>query len=67
MKSFLRKVRLLDQDKGLLFASDTPMPSGVMGGVLGSGGIADYIPALDARANFEPIMQSVRDLNKLND
>jgi len=23
--------------------------------------------ALDARANFEPIMQSVRDLNKLDD
>ena len=89
------------------------MPGGVMGGVFGSGSIADYIqslerlkglnskillsghgrfrhaagrradrdPALaeaavghraivrraDARSNFEPIMQSVRDLNKLDD
>ena len=71
------------------------MPGGVMGGVFGSGSIADYIQslerlkglnskillsghgrlsdtaqlldALDARSNFEPIMQSVRDLNKLDD
>ncbi len=90
------------------------MPGGVMGGILGSGSISDYIQslrrllslpatillsghgrlsdaplddvrtalqrshalladtgelfeALDARANFEPIMQSVRDLNKLDD
>ena len=97
-----------------MFASDTLMPGGVMGGVFGSGSIADYIQslerlkglnskillsghgrlsdtpqddvriaiqrshgllsdtaqlfdALDARANFEPIMQSVRDLNKLDD
>jgi glyoxylase-like metal-dependent hydrolase (beta-lactamase superfamily II) len=105
---------LYDQDKGLLFAADTLMPGGVMGGVFGSGSIADYIQslerlkgmnskillsghgrlsdtpqddvriaiqrshtllsdtaqlfdALDARSNFEPIMQSVRDLNKLDD
>jgi hydroxyacylglutathione hydrolase len=107
-------VTLFEQDKGLLFASDTLMPGGVMGGVFGSGSIADYIQslerikglsskillsghgrlsdtpqddvriaiqrshglledtaqlfdALDARQNFEPIMQSVRDLNKLDD
>jgi glyoxylase-like metal-dependent hydrolase (beta-lactamase superfamily II) len=107
-------ITLFDQDKGLLFASDTLMPGGVMGGVFGSGSIADYIQslerlkglnskillsghgrlsdtpqddvriaiqrshglledtaqlfdALDARQNFEPIMQSVRDLNKLDD
>jgi hydroxyacylglutathione hydrolase len=107
-------ITLFDQDKGLLFASDTLMPGGVMGGVFGSGSIADYIQslerlrglnfsillsghgrlsdtpqedvriaiqrshgllsdtaqlfdALDARSNFEPIMQSVRDLNKLDD
>lgn len=105
---------LFDQDKGLLFAADTLMPGGVMGGVFGSGSISDYIQslerlkgldskillsghgrlsdtpqedvriaiarshglledtaqlfdALDARSNFEPIMQSVRDLNKLDD
>ena len=107
-------ISLFDQDRGLLFASDTLMPGGVMGGVFGSGSIADYIQslerlkglnskillsghgrlsdtpqddvriaiqrshgllsdtaqlfdALDARSNFEPIMQSVRDLNKLDD
>jgi glyoxylase-like metal-dependent hydrolase (beta-lactamase superfamily II) len=107
-------ITLFDPDKGLLFASDTLMPGGVMGGVFGSGSIADYIQslerlkglnskillsghgrlsdtpqedvriaiqrshgllsdtaqlfdALDARANFDPIMQSVRDLNKLDD
>jgi glyoxylase-like metal-dependent hydrolase (beta-lactamase superfamily II) len=107
-------ISLFDQDQGLLFASDTLMPGGVMGGVFGSGSIADYIEslerlkglnsklllsghgrlsdtpqddvriaiqrshgllsdtaqlfdALDARSNFEPIMQSVRDLNKLDD
>jgi len=107
-------ISLFDQDKGLLFAADTLMPGGVMGGVFGSGSIADYIQslerlkglnskillsghgrlsdtpqddvrialqrshalledtaqlfdALDARSNFEPIMQSVRDLNKLDD
>jgi glyoxylase-like metal-dependent hydrolase (beta-lactamase superfamily II) len=105
---------LFDADKGLLFAADTLMPGGVMGGVFGSGSISDYIQsleklkglnskillsghgrlsdtpqedvriaiqrshallsdtaqlfdALDARSNFEPIMQSVRDLNKLDD
>ena len=105
---------LFDAEKGLLFAADTLMPGGVMGGVFGSGSIADYIQslqrlkglnskillsghgrlsdmpqedvriaiqrshallsdtaqlfdALDARANFDPIMQSVRDLNKLDD
>ena len=107
-------ITLFDQNKGLLFAADTLMPGGVMGGVFGSGSIADYIQslerlkglnskillsghgrlsdtpqddvriaiarshglledtaqlfdALDARQNFEPIMQSVRDLNKLDD
>ncbi|MGA7809601.1 MBL fold metallo-hydrolase [Bradyrhizobium sp.] len=107
-------ISLFDHDKGLLFAADTLMPGGVMGGVFGSGCISDYIQslerlkglnskillsghgrlsdapqedvrialqrshgllsdtghlfdALDARANFEPIMQSVRDLNKLDD
>ena len=107
-------ITLFDQDKGLLFAADTLMPGGVMGGVFGSGSIADYIQslerikglntklllsghgrlsdtpqddvriaiarshslledtaqlfdALDARSNFDPIMQSVRDLNKLDD
>ena len=105
---------LFDAEKGLLFAADTLMPGGVMGGVFGSGSIADYIQslerlkgldskillsghgrlsdtpqddvriaiqrshallsdtaqlfdALDARSNFDPIMQSVRDLNKLDD
>jgi hydroxyacylglutathione hydrolase len=107
-------ITLFEPDKGLLFAADTLMPGGVMGGIFGSGSIADYIQslerikglnsrillsghgrlsdtpqddavvalqrsygllsdtaqlfdALDARANFEPIMQSVRDLNKLDD
>ena len=107
-------ISLFDQEKGLLFAADTLMAGGVMGGVFGSGSIADYIhslerlkglnsrillsghgrlsdtpqedvriaiqrshgllsdtaqlfDALDARSNFEPIMQSVRDLNKLDD
>jgi hydroxyacylglutathione hydrolase len=107
-------ITLYEADKGLLFAADTLMPGGVMGGVFGSGSIADYIQslerlkrlnskillsghgrlsdspqedvqiaiqrshgllsdtaqlfdALDARSNFEPIMQSVRDLNKLDD
>jgi glyoxylase-like metal-dependent hydrolase (beta-lactamase superfamily II) len=107
-------ISLFDQDQGLLFAADTLMPGGVMGGVFGSGSISDYIQslerlkglnskillsghgrlsdtpqddvriaiqrshallsdtaqlfdALDARANFDPIMQSVRDLNKLDD
>jgi hydroxyacylglutathione hydrolase len=107
-------ITLFDAEKGLLFASDTLMPGGVMGGVFGSGSISDYIQslerlkgldsrillsghgrlsdtpqedvriaiqrshgllsdtaqlfdALDARSNFEPIMQSVRDLNKLDD
>ncbi len=107
-------ISLFEQEKGLLFAADTLMPGGVMGGVFGSGSISDYIQslerlkglnakillsghgrlsdapqddvrialqrshgllsdtaqlfdALDARSNFEPIMQSVRDLNKLDD
>jgi glyoxylase-like metal-dependent hydrolase (beta-lactamase superfamily II) len=107
-------ITLFEQEKGLLFAADTLMPGGVMGGVFGSGSISDYIQslerlkglnskillsghgrlsdtphedvriaiqrshtllsdtaqlfeALDARSNFEPIMQSVRDLNKLDD
>jgi len=107
-------ITLFDQEKGLLFAADTLMPGGVMGGVFGSGSISDYIQSLErlkglnskillsghgrlsdtpqddvriaiqrshallsdtaqlfdalgARSNFEPIMQSVRDLNKLDD
>lgn len=107
-------ISLFEPDKGLLFAADTLMPGGVMGGIFGSGSISDYIQslrrlqslpatillsghgrlsdaplddartalqrsqallsdtgelfeALDARANFDPIMQSVRDLNKLDD
>ena len=107
-------ISLFDQGSGLLFAADTLMPGGVMGGVFGSGSISDCIhslerlkglnsnillsghgrlsdtpqkdvriaiqrshallsdtgqlfDALDARSNFEPIMQSVRDLNKLDD
>jgi hydroxyacylglutathione hydrolase len=107
-------ISLFDHEKGLLFAADTLMPGGVMGGIFGSGSISDYIQslqrlkglnsrillsghgrlsdtpqedvrvalqrshallsdtgqlfdALDARSNFEPIMQSVRDLNKLDD
>ena len=107
-------ISLFEEDKGLLFAADTLMPGGVMGGIFGSGSISDYIEslhrlaglnakvlmsghgrlsstpildaqtaiersrallsdtgqlfdALDARENFEPIMQSVRDLNKLDD
>ena len=40
-------ITLFDQDKGLLFASDTLMPGGVMGGVFGSGSIADYIQSLE--------------------
>ena len=40
-------ITLFEQDKGLLFASDTLMPGGVMGGVFGSGSIADYIQSLE--------------------
>src|SRR5439155_572023 len=40
-------ITLFDQDKGLLFAADTLMPGGVMGGVFGSGSIADYIQSLE--------------------
>src|SRR5258708_475879 len=40
-------ISLFDQDQGLLFASDTLMPGGVMGGVFGSGSIADYIQSLE--------------------
>jgi hydroxyacylglutathione hydrolase len=39
-------ITLFDQDKGLLFAADTLMPGGVMGGIFGSGSIADYIQSL---------------------
>lgn len=107
-------ISLFDPEKGLLFAADTLMAGGVMGGIFGSGSISDYImslellksfdakillpghgrmsatphqdiqqalgrsrallsdtgllfDALDARENFEPLMQSVRDLNKLDD
>ena len=40
-------ISLFDHDKGLLFAADTLMPGGVMGGVFGSGSIADYIQSLE--------------------
>ena len=40
-------ISLFDQDKGLLFAADTLMPGGVMGGVFGSGSISDYIQSLE--------------------
>ena len=40
-------ISLFDQDKGLLFAADTLMPGGVMGGVFGSGSISDYIQLLE--------------------
>jgi hydroxyacylglutathione hydrolase len=40
-------ISLFDQDQGLLFAADTLMPGGVMGGVFGSGSIADYIQSLE--------------------
>ena len=40
-------ITLFEQDKGLLFAADTLMPGGVMGGVFGSGSIADYIQSLE--------------------
>src|SRR6202008_56103 len=38
---------LFDADQGLLFAADTLMPGGAMGGVFGSGSIADYIQSLE--------------------
>ena len=40
-------ISLFDHDKGLLFAADTLMPGGVMGGVFGSGSISDYIQSLE--------------------
>ncbi len=40
-------ISLFEQDQGLLFAADTLMPGGVMGGVFGSGSIADYIQSLE--------------------
>src|SRR6202012_2788793 len=40
-------ISLFDQDQGLLFAADTLMPGGVMGGVFGSGSISDYIQSLE--------------------
>ncbi len=40
-------ISLFDQEKGLLFAADTLMPGGVMGGVFGSGSISDYIQSLE--------------------
>lgn len=40
-------ISLFEQDKGLLFAADTLMPGGVMGGVFGSGSISDYIQSLE--------------------
>ena len=40
-------ISLFDPDQGLLFAADTLMPGGVMGGVFGSGSISDYIQSLE--------------------
>ena len=40
-------ISLFDQEQGLLFAADTLMPGGVMGGVFGSGSISDYIQSLE--------------------
>jgi glyoxylase-like metal-dependent hydrolase (beta-lactamase superfamily II) len=40
-------ITLFEQEQGLLFAADTLMPGGVMGGVFGSGSIADYIQSLE--------------------
>jgi hydroxyacylglutathione hydrolase len=40
-------ISLFDHEKGLLFAADTLMPGGVMGGVFGSGSISDYIQSLE--------------------
>src|ERR1700746_3064884 len=40
-------ISLFDQDQGLLFAADTLMPGGVMGGVFGSGSISDSIQSLE--------------------
>src|SRR5260370_7029598 len=45
-------ISLFDQDQGLLFAADTLMPGGVMGGIFGSGSIADYIHSLNRRNVF---------------
>src|SRR5579872_7297572 len=62
---------LFDQEKGLLFAADTLMPGGVMGALRRSQALlsdtGQLFDALDARSNFEPIMQSARDLNQLDD
>ena len=46
-------ITMFEPDKGLLFASDTLMPGGVMGGVFGSGSIADYIQSLEAAEGTE--------------
>ena len=46
-------ISLFDQDKGLLFAADTLMPGGVMGGVFGSGSISDYIQSLERLKGLE--------------
>src|SRR5882757_2370015 len=67
-------ITLFDQEKGLLSAhgrlSDTPQDD-VRIAIQRSHGLlsdtAQLFDALDARSNFEPIMQSVRDLNKLDD
>ena len=46
-------ISLFDHDKGLLFAADTLMPGGVMGGVFGSGSISDYIQSLERLKGLE--------------
>ncbi len=53
-------ISLFDQDKGLLFAADTLMPGGVMGGVFGSGSIADYIQSLERLKGLELENPAVR-------
>src|SRR5260370_2094636 len=47
-------ISLFDQDQGLLFAADTLMPGGVMGGVFGSGSISDYIQSLERLTGLHP-------------
>ena len=53
-------ISLFDQDQGLLFAADTLMPGGVMGGVFGSGSISDYIQSLERLKGSELQDSAVR-------
>ena len=46
-------ISLFDQDQGLLFAADTLMPGGVMGGVFGSGSISRLHPVAGAAEGLE--------------